>query len=74
MRIFPGCTSADNAGKAGWGLENRPPADANPDVTVAGLASSETDADSLPGEDLTVGVTARKNWFMPGKLITDSSE
>ena len=62
-------TAADNDGKNGWGLKNLLPADANPQVTPTGAASTENVGINLAGEDLHVTITATKTWFVLGNLI-----
>ncbi len=62
-------SSAENGGKGGCGLSHLLPADANPQVTISGPASTTTDPTALAGEDLTVTVTARKTWFVIGRLL-----
>jgi len=48
-----------------WGLNSLLPADANPQVTPGGTGYTS----GLAGDDLTVTVTGRKNWFVLGLLI-----
>jgi len=58
-------TSAQNGGNGGWGLSSMLPADANPQVTPGGAGYTS----GLAGQDVTVTITARKNWFVLGLLI-----
>jgi TadE-like protein len=62
-------TSEENGGKGGWGLAALLPTDANSVVTPTGPGWTETVSTALAGKDLTVTVTARKSWFVIGKLI-----
>jgi Flp pilus assembly protein TadG len=62
-------TSTANGGKGGWGLSQYLPSDAHLQVTLGGPAATETVYTNLPGEDLTVTITARKTWFLLGGLI-----
>lgn len=48
-----------------WGLSAMLPTDANPQVTPGGLGYTSGTA----GDDVTVTITARKNWFVLGLLI-----
>jgi Flp pilus assembly protein TadG len=57
--------SADNSNRGGYGLRSMLPADASPGVTPAGSGFTTGAA----GTDLTVTVTARKNWFLLGVLV-----
>ena len=45
------------------------PSDAGAQVTPSGPAYTETVITNLPLEDLTVTVTARKNWFVIHRLV-----
>jgi Flp pilus assembly protein TadG len=59
--------------KTTWGLENLLPSDATPTVVPSGQAWTETNTSVLAGEDLTITVTARKNWFIVGRLVPGMS-
>ncbi len=61
-------TTAENEG-SGTGLNSLLPPDAGATVTPSGPAYSETDITKLPLEDLTVTVTAKKDWFVLDKLV-----
>lgn len=61
--------SVVNYVKTNWGLVGMLPPDANSNVTLGGPAATETNVSVLAGEDFTVTVTARKNWFVIGKLV-----
>jgi Flp pilus assembly protein TadG len=61
--------TADQNGGTGSGLNSLLPADANAQVTPSGPAFTESDVKKLPLEDLTVTVTARKNWFVINSLV-----
>jgi hypothetical protein len=61
--------SAENGGLGGWGLVHFLPSDANPQVAVSGPGTTTTDPSALAGKDLTVRITARKTWFVIGRLI-----
>jgi len=52
-----------------WGLQALLPADANPQVALAGPGATETNTSILAGEDYIVTITAQKNWFVLGKII-----
>jgi Flp pilus assembly protein TadG len=58
-------TSAENGNLGGLGLHTRLPADCNLQVTPAGPGYT---SGTVP-DDLSVMVTARKNWFVLGYLI-----
>jgi Flp pilus assembly protein TadG len=62
-------TSTGNNGGGGWGLSQYLPSDANIQITLGGPAATETVYTSLPGEDLTVTISAQKTWFFLGSLI-----
>lgn len=62
-------TAAGNGNTTGCGLSSMLPGTAGPQVTPAGPAATETDVKNLPLEDLTVTVTATKNWFIINKLV-----
>jgi Flp pilus assembly protein TadG len=62
-------TSSQNGGDGGCGLTQLLPADANPQVTLSGPATTVTDPTQLAGKDLTVTITARKTWFVIGRLL-----
>ena len=65
-------TNADNGGKGGWGLLQFMPSDANPQASLGGPASTETDPAALNypiSEDLQVTITARKYWFILGAIV-----
>jgi hypothetical protein len=62
-------TSKANGGSGGWGLSQLLPSNANAQVTLGGPAATEVNPAALPGEDLTVTITARKNWFFLGTLV-----
>ena len=61
-------TTAENGG-SGTGLNSLLPTSAGAVVTPSGPAYTETDIKNLPLEDLTVTVTARKDWFVLNKLV-----
>jgi hypothetical protein len=61
--------SAENGGQGGVGLAHLLPDDAGPAVTPAGSGWTETNPTTLAGKDLTVTITARKNWLVIGRLI-----
>jgi Flp pilus assembly protein TadG len=61
--------SSENGGQGGFGLIHLLPADANVQVTPSGPGLTMTDPTQVAGKDLTVTVTARKNWFVIGKLV-----
>jgi len=61
-------TTAENAG-SGTGLNSLLPTGAGAAVTPSGPAYFETDITKLPLEDLTVTVTAKKDWFILNKLV-----
>jgi Flp pilus assembly protein TadG len=61
--------SSENGGQGGWGLIHLLPADANPQVSISGPGATNTDPTTLAGEDLTVTITARKTWFVIGRLL-----
>jgi hypothetical protein len=63
--------SAENGNLGGWGLSHLLPSDANPQVSLSGDGYNNTsgDATTLVGEDLTVTITARKTWFVIGRLL-----
>ena len=62
-------TSAENGDKGGWGLKNFLPTDASPAVRPEGLAANWANPSDIAGKDLTVIITATKNWLVIGKLI-----
>ncbi len=62
-------TAAENGTGGGWGLKTLLPTDANLQVAIGGPAAIEANPSVLAGEDLTVTITARKNWLVIGKLI-----
>jgi hypothetical protein len=61
--------SAENGGLGGWGLSHLLPADSTPIVTPSGSGWTEANPATLPGKDLTVTVSARKNWLVIGRLV-----
>ena len=61
-------TTAQNGG-SGTGLNSLLPPTAVAQVTPSGPAFTETDFTKLPLEDLTVTVTAKKDWFVLHKLV-----
>jgi hypothetical protein len=61
--------SAENGGKGGCGLIHLLPEDANLQVTPSGPGFTMTDPTQVAGQDLTVSITARKNWFVIGNLV-----
>jgi len=61
--------SGENGGQGGWGLSHLLPADATPIVTPSGSGWTEANPATLPGKDLTVTVSARKNWLVIGRLV-----
>jgi len=61
-------TTAENGG-AGTGLNSLLPSSAGARVTPSGPGFTETVAANLPLEDLTVTVTAKKDWFILHKLV-----
>jgi Flp pilus assembly protein TadG len=61
-------TTAANGG-SGTGLNSLLPPGAGAAVTPSGPAYTETDITKLPLEDLTVTVTAKKDWFILNKLV-----
>lgn len=61
-------TTAENGG-SGTGLNTLLPSSASAQVTPSGPGFVETDVNNLPLKDLTVTVTARKNWFILHKLV-----
>jgi len=62
--------SAENGGKGGWDLKSLLPPDSNPQVPPpGGLAADWANPSDIAGKDLTVTVTATKNWLVIGKLI-----
>jgi Flp pilus assembly protein TadG len=61
-------TTVENGG-SGTGLNSLLPTSADAKVTPSGPAYTETDVTKLPLEDLTVTVTAKKDWFILGKLV-----
>ena len=58
-------TSADNGNKGGYGLAAMLPSNSSPGVAPAGSGYTSGAASS----DLSVTVTARKNWFVLGALV-----
>lgn len=68
-RVLPTSLNIQDYVKNTWGLSNMLPGDSNPNVTLGGAAATETDPTQLTGKDLTVTVTARKNWLVIGKLV-----
>jgi hypothetical protein len=58
-------TSAQNGGLGGWGLKSLLPADGNPWVLPGGAGYTS----GVPGDDLSVTVTATKTWFVLGTLV-----
>ncbi len=68
-RVLPTSLNIQDYVKNTWGLSSMLPADSNPNVTLGGAAATETNVANLTGEDLTVTVTARKNWLVIGKLV-----
>jgi len=63
-------SSTDNGGNGGFGLNSLLPSDASPQVTVTGPGVTETNKDNLVGEDLTVTVSATKNWLVISNFIS----
>ena len=61
--------SSENGGNGGVGLSHMLPADSNPTVNVSGSGWTEANPATLPGKDLTVRVSARKNWLVIGRLV-----
>ena len=61
-------TTAENGG-SGTGLNSLLPSGAGATVTPSGPAYTETDTAKLALEDLTVTVTAKKDWFILNKLV-----
>ncbi|MDO9070921.1 MAG: pilus assembly protein, partial [Deltaproteobacteria bacterium] len=61
-------TTEENGG-SGTGLNSLLPSDAGAVVTPSGPAFTETTIANLPLEDLTVTVTAKKDWFILNKLV-----
>ena len=61
--------SAENGGQGGVGLLDLLPADSTPAVTPSGRGWTETNPTILANKDLTVTVTATKNWLVIGNLI-----
>jgi Flp pilus assembly protein TadG len=61
-------TTAENGG-SGTGLNSLLPPSADAQVTPSGPGFDETVADNLPLKDLTVTVTAKKDWFILHKLV-----
>jgi hypothetical protein len=61
--------SADANGGSGFGLNDLLPSGANAQVTPTGPAYTESNIKNLPLEDLTVTITARKNWFVLNNLV-----
>ena len=61
-------TTAENEG-SGTALNSLLPSDAGATVTPSGPAFTETDVTILPLKDLTVTVTAKKDWFILNKLV-----
>jgi hypothetical protein len=62
-------TSVQNSNKGGWDLKSRLPADADPQVFPEGPGATWSDPSNLAGKDLIVRITAKKTWFVLGKLI-----
>jgi Flp pilus assembly protein TadG len=66
-------TSAQNGGNGGYGLASLMPSDADPQVSNANLTSTIKSpgytATTPMGLDITVTVTAKKTWWVMGKLI-----
>jgi hypothetical protein len=62
-------TSSENGGLGGWGLTHLLPSDAAPQVNATGPGMTKTKLTELAGQDLTVTVTARKTWFVIGRLV-----
>jgi Flp pilus assembly protein TadG len=66
-------TSAQNGGNGGYGLASLLPSDASAQVSNADLTDTTKSpgytSASPTGLDITVTVTARKTWFVMGKLI-----
>ncbi len=58
-------SSGDNNNGGGYGLRGILPSDSNPTVTPGGAGFTSGTA----GADLTITVTARKNWFVLGSLV-----
>jgi hypothetical protein len=61
--------SAENGGQGGVGLSHLLPADANLNVSLGGTGWTETNPSTLAGKDLTVTVSARKNWLVLNRFI-----
>lgn len=61
--------SSENGGNGGVGLSHMLPADSIPTVNLSGTGWTTTDPQALAGKDLTVTVTARKNWLVIGRLV-----
>ncbi len=61
-------TTVENGG-SGTGLNSLLPPSAGAQVTPSGPGFNETVADNLPLKDLTVTVTAKKDWFILHKLV-----
>jgi Flp pilus assembly protein TadG len=66
-------TSAQNGNNGGFGLNSLLPSDANPQVVNADLTSTTKSpgysSASPSGLDITVTVSATKNWWVIGNLI-----
>jgi hypothetical protein len=62
-------TSAENGSGGGWGLKTLLPSDASLVVAPGGPAATQSNPSVLAGEDLTVTITATKNWLVIGRLI-----
>ncbi len=70
-------TSAENSGNGGVGLASLLPSDSSPSVSNADLISTTLSpgyTSGNPGDDITVTVTATKNWFVIDKFIPGMSD
>jgi Flp pilus assembly protein TadG len=61
--------SEENGSKGGVGLAHLLPTDANAQVIPSGGGWTDTNPTTLANQDLTVTITATKNWLVIGRLI-----
>ncbi len=70
-------TSAQNGSGGGYGLASLLPSDSSPSVSNGDLISATLSpgyTSGNPGDDITVTVTATKNWFVVNKFIPGMSD
>jgi Flp pilus assembly protein TadG len=71
VRLLPSSLNISDyvLGSTGCNLTNMLPPEASATVTPSGAGYDETNVKNLPLENLTVTITARKNWFILNKLV-----